>query len=1473
MGVKRKALSALMAVALAAGLAPAPAWADPGAEASGRQDGTIISVSTAEEYSEAVETIEALPEGSEATVVLKGDVSPADDLKSTLGVAGKHVTYVSEDGQNYDLSTSTPHLVGDVTVQNVKVKDSSVFAEGHTLEFGEQYSGTGLRLYGGSDEDLDLTANGDADGSTHLIIRAGKFKSVVGGNKDTFTQGEYHEYADWSDPEENVHTTLTGDVRVDVYGGSFGGSYNIDVGDTCCNTDVTPCKLYGGGLGSDTVGDVTINVYGLDAASNYNCNIVGGGFGMAGGADDQTLYDDAIKHTGVVDGNVSLNLLGGNIAEFYGGGWHGGSAYKKQANVSSERAAQRQHHREEVAVVTGDVNIVMGGTMTLCQNQSQGWGGSYASTIEGDVNVTIKDEAKLAARYALNNGGAPTPQSMNDLDNTYAQYYDGMYTGAGWDSGFYACGQYDIICGSVSVDVQGGYAWNIQGTPFTDPFAELPVAKTEIRNEDNAPYGIDIAVSGGMVHDLWGDYEGGRIAGGIRYAQTGGEVFSVNVFDGRNSSLEAGSNVDVIMSGGVVYNMVGQYSRMHDGVTSTITFEPGVDADPVKLGYLVGFGQVTAAEGSNTLIDAVAVMDAYQIDPKKYGATSDVPFYENVYDLSVEKDALLTTCANETEISGDAMVTEGTWVAYGPVTIGESVSQSGGTVFLAQPSEVKGDAAFSGGAELRLPVVADNNYAGADNPAIPLRVDGMASGSCWVLTVDGTNWEQAKDPQVGDNYVVGLRDGDKPSQDVFVLANDTAVATGLYLGRTSDLASGAKDANYMWQVMQGEPAPAQVVTIRPQDMVAYTGGESLGGDSFPATRYEVTLSEGLDAADATFTVDGATYRLPADTESGDIVALPWLPDVFTLTDGSEMGGAESGEGQVATSDLVAGEYAVTVDGSKVSAAAGKKGVELELGSSTLTVRDVSEPEAVVASEKDVAQPVVSDAAQVDTSDGIGVAVIAEGTRFFTNGREELGLLGKTEDGDAKVSLLFDGLLPGEEGEDTAAVLRDRAARDGHELTAENSELRYLDLVNENDGNAWVSTEDGAQITVYWPVPEGVDPEDVEFSVLHFRGLHREYRGDLEQQVADCEIEEVECRVEGDNVAFTLTGSQDGGCFSPFALCWKESSSGPVTPPARQATLFYEENGGAAMADEAGPAGRTEDLEAPARVGWTFEGWYFDEALTEFAGMPGDGVYMGSDVTVWAKWSRTDVPSCLREDHVNYVVGRERADGSAWIEPLSEITRAEAAAVVFRLLDDGVRETEATLEEPYPDVSEGDWFAESVATLTAMGVLSGYPDGTFGPSDPISRSELAAMAARLDERFAGGAWSGEVPFGDVPEGHWAEEAIAFAANRGWLVGDGGAFRPEAPITRAETMAVFNRVLQRIPLAACDLLPGRLAWPDNADGSQWYWLDVEEATNAHSHATVEGAHGAHGPEGEGLGPHEAWTALEADVDWGAWREARA
>ena len=317
------------------------------------------------------------------------------------------------------------------------------------------------------------------------------------------------------------------------------------------------------------------------------------------------------------------------------------------------------------------------------------------------------------------------------------------------------------------------------------------------------------------------------------------------------------------------------------------------------------------------------------------------------------------------------------------------------------------------------------------------------------------------------------------------------------------------------------------ITLTPQDMVAYTGGDSLSADSFPAVRYAVE-GVNVDACDEiTFTIDGKTAQAQ---RAGAYWVLTALENTFVL-DGAPMG-----------DDGAAGDYTVSPTYDAISAE-GADGTRYEVtvaGTATLRVRNVSDPDGVLGETVDVAQPVVHDASDVDTSDGIGQAVIAEDTTYYTNGDAALGVLGDHESTSPQVSLLFDKLIPtNDAGEDTEAVLRDRAADEGYELTEDNSEFRYLDLVNENDGNAWMSTDDGAQITIYWPVPEGVDASECTFEVLHFAGLHREYRGDMQAQVEACDVDPIACRVEGNNVVFTLTGDQDQGCFSPFALVWEK----------------------------------------------------------------------------------------------------------------------------------------------------------------------------------------------------------------------------------------------------------------------------------------------------------------------------------------------
>lgn len=192
------------------------------------------------------------------------------------------------------------------------------------------------------------------------------------------------------------------------------------------------------------------------------------------------------------------------------------------------------------------------------------------------------------------------------------------------------------------------------------------------------------------------------------------------------------------------------------------------------------------------------------------------------------------------------------------------------------------------------------------------------------------------------------------------------------------------------------------------------------------------------------------------------------------------------------------------------------------------------------------------------------------------------------------------------------------------------------------------------------------------------------------------------------------------------------------------------------------------------------------------------------------------------DHYAYIVGYE--DGT--IRPNGHITRAEAATVFFRLLTDEARDANLTDRSPYPDVSAGDWYNKAIATLSRMGILSGYEDGSFRPNATVTRAEFAAMAARFDTE----AKPVDTPFTDLT-GCWAADEIAKAYGKGWVNGYGdNTFRPNGPITRAEAVTLINRVLRRLPETDKDLLPDERTWPDNPE-TFWGYLALQEASNSH------------------------------------------
>lgn len=215
------------------------------------------------------------------------------------------------------------------------------------------------------------------------------------------------------------------------------------------------------------------------------------------------------------------------------------------------------------------------------------------------------------------------------------------------------------------------------------------------------------------------------------------------------------------------------------------------------------------------------------------------------------------------------------------------------------------------------------------------------------------------------------------------------------------------------------------------------------------------------------------------------------------------------------------------------------------------------------------------------------------------------------------------------------------------------------------------------------------------------------------------------------------------------------------------------------------------------------------------------------------------------DHFAYIVGY----GNGEVRPQNNITRAEVATIFFRLLTDDVRDENLTKTNRYSDVAATSWYNTAVSTLSSMGIITGYPDGTFRPNAAITRAEFAAIAARFDH-------DGDkttAKFSDIAT-HWAKDEISIAYNNGWINGyPDGTFGPQRDITRAETMTLVNRVLNRQPETENDLLPNMVTWTDNANPNAWYYLAVQEATNSHYYKFKTNS------------KYEKWTELRETRDW--------
>ena len=249
----------------------------------------------------------------------------------------------------------------------------------------------------------------------------------------------------------------------------------------------------------------------------------------------------------------------------------------------------------------------------------------------------------------------------------------------------------------------------------------------------------------------------------------------------------------------------------------------------------------------------------------------------------------------------------------------------------------------------------------------------------------------------------------------------------------------------------------------------------------------------------------------------------------------------------------------------------------------------------------------------------------------------------------------------------------------------------------------------------------------------------------------------------------------------------------------------------ATADEHGKIAPTGDVAVPKGESKTFtitpdSGYHIKDVLVDGKSVGAVSTYTFENVvdnhTIHATFARKHTPTpstptveipdddalgLNTTDHFAYIVGY----GNGEVRPQNNITRAEVATIFFRLLTDDVRDENLTKTNRYSDVAATSWYNTAVSTLSSMGIITGYPDGTFGP--------------------------------------------------------------QRDITRAETMALVNRVLNRQPETEDDLLPNMTVWTDNANPKAWYYLAVQEATNSHYYKFKTNS------------KYEKWTELRKARDW--------
>lgn len=559
-----------------------------------------------------------------------------------------------------------------------------------------------------------------------------------------------------------------------------------------------------------------------------------------------------------------------------------------------------------------------------------------------------------------------------------------------------------------------------------------------------------------------------------------------------------------------------------------------------------------------------------------------------------------------------------------------------------------------------------------------------------------------------------------------------------------------------------EKQPSGIITVVPANLTAYMGGDGgyesvvdeegnvVGEEntSLPRPIFKVTGPENVDLKTLIFENEESknTWKLEPASEGSSyyrFVPVKGDTEVRVQYDGGDVPVTEDHFTPALEGDVFK-EYTVTIysgntSGDNVEAGYGGKHYTVITGAGILTVRAVN-------NEQDEAVTEIQESVTTPTS-GSAVAVEPEGGTTYTLNDTDVQL-----PDEAVPSLLFDDII-----EDVGSTARTDALKDkadetiGSESENRQYEIKYLDLVDANNGNAWITSRNG--IDIYWAYPAGTS-SSTEFTLLHFKGLHRDgaNSGYNVSDINSVDPEEVTIEKTANGIKFHVKS----GSFSPFALVWEESAvtPPPVTPsePADpddtgvSDLLDTENHNQYLFGYPEGTFGPDQNM-TRAEVAQMFYNLLVDKnvAITaSFEDVPADAWYAKSVNT-------------LASMGIISGVGENR------FEPERSITRAEFTSMAMKFTKGALDGTNV-----FSDVHSGDWFYEAVVGSIQYGWIEGYEDGTFRPENWITRVEVTSIVNKMlgrfaDREFVAGHADELNAFSDVTSTHWGYYHIVEATN--------------------------------------------------------------------------------------------------------------